>query len=341
MSIGSGIGSSLTFGAETTYGIAATTDHALDFDSESLVLEQAWTDPQGLAAGRQVTRAGTLLQTTRSVSGDVSLDFWNKNMGLLVRAMLGSSLTAPVLISGQAYRQIHQLGNAAGRSLTLQVNRPEATATGTDRAFTYPGVKVAGWELASAAGEQVKLSLDLDGRDELTNVALAAPSYPAGLETFQHHSLVAKLGGTPSTASGLVSVAGGTTLASVLNSVSVKGTNPLAVERYGASQTKNEPIQNGFSEVMVDLDLEFNSKAEIYDVWRAGTATALQLTWTGSSITGGNYLLDVIIPAMKFTTAPPNVDGPDLVKEPATLRMLADGTNAPIQIVLVSTDVAL
>lgn len=340
MGIGSGIGAQLGWAAEPAYGTTTTPTRFSDFDSESLHLEQQFTDPQGLAAGRLVPLASRRSQTSRGVTGSIGMDFATKAMGLLVKQMLGSSLTAPVQIAAStAYRQVHQYGNAGGQSLTFQVGKPQPD--GTVKPFTYPGCKVTGWEFGSSVGEQVKLSLDIDAKDELTATALAVASYVAGAELFNHNQLSIKIGGTASTASGVVSVAGGTVATTLFNSASVKASNPMKTDRHGTSVTKSEPIQNGMLDASIELGGEFTSQAEFYDQFRADALIPVQLTWTGSALDGSNYLLDVIASACRFDPVTANVDGPDVLSQTVPLRIFADTVNNPLQITLVSSDTTL
>lgn len=339
MAVGSGIGAQWGYIAESVYGTAVTVDKFTDFNDESLNLNQTWTDPQGLAAGRLVPLASRMSQTTRDASGSISMDFATKSMGRLVRQMIGSPVSTATLISGAAYKQAHTLGNAGGLSMTWQVGRPQPD--GTVKPFTFSGVKITGWEISSQTGELVKLSLDADAKDVVTATGLATASYVSGTEIFNHNQLVVKLGGTASTASSIVSISGGVTASTLVNGISVKGSNPMSTERYGTNQTKGEPIQNGMLDCTIDLDGEFTSQAEIYDVWRAGTITPVQLTWTGSTISGGAYTLDIIASAAKFETVEVNVGGPDLLDMKASLKVLADTTNNPLQITLISTDTVL
>lgn len=337
MAVGSGIGSQLGYKLESTYGTAVTVDKFTDFNEESLNLNQTWTDPQGLAAGRLTPLATRRVQTTRDVTGSVSMDFATKAMHRLVKLMIGSPLSTPTIIgAGPAYQAAHQLGNAGGISATFQVGRPQPD--GTVKPFTYQGVKCTGWEIASSKGELVSLSMDLDAKDVVTGTALATAAYTAGAEIFNHTQLVVKLGGTASTTSGVVSVAGGVTVATLLDSVSVKGSNPMANERFGTGTTKNEPIQNGMFDCSIDLEGEFTSQAEFYDVWRAGTTVPVQLTWTGAVVGSSNYKLDIIASATKFDPVEVNVSGADLLDQKATLKVLADGTNNPLQIQLTSDE---
>jgi hypothetical protein len=265
------------------------------------------------------------------------MDFAVKDMGRLIKQALGSSAVA-TLTTGAAYRQIHQIGSSQGQSMTWQIARSQRN--GTIQPFTLSGVKITSWEIGSQEGELVTLSMDAMAKDSVTATALATPSYSAGNEIFHHQQLVVKIGGTASTATGLVSVAGGTVLTTVVKGVSVKGSTPYS-ESYGTSATVQEPLQNGLLDATIELDAEFTSRSEIYDVWRAGTAVPLQLTWTGSTISGGNYTLDIIASAAKIWNDELNVDGADIVAEKPVFKVGSDATNSALQVVLISTDTAI
>jgi hypothetical protein len=337
MSTGSGVDAQFGHKFESTYGTAVTVDIFNDFNKESLKLDQKWTDPQGLAAGRLYPLIGRVAQTTRVVTGGVDMDFSTKSMGRFVKLMIGSSVTTPTLISGAAYKQVHLSGGLVGLSQTWQFGRPQRD--GTVKPFTASGIKCKGWTISSKVGELVNLSMDVLGKDLVTSTALATAAYTTGNEIFRHNDLVVKLGGTASTTGGVVSVASGVTATSVINGVDVKSDSPLS-ESYGTSTTIQTPNQNGMAKTTIDLDGEFTSQSEIYDVWRAGTVIPVQLTWTGSTISGGAYTLDIIASACKIADEDVNVDGPDIVGEKPSLIVGSDGTNNPLQITLISTDSA-
>jgi hypothetical protein len=78
----------------------------------------------------------------QQVARDVELNVGTRGLGLLFKQAVNSALSAPVLISGSFYRQIHTPSETAGRSLTVQFGMPEATAAGTNRALTINGAKI-------------------------------------------------------------------------------------------------------------------------------------------------------------------------------------------------------
>jgi hypothetical protein len=337
MATGSGLDAQFGYKFESVYGTGVTVDLFNDFNKETLKLDTKRTDPKGLAAGRLYPLIARNTETTRVVSGGVEMDFSVKSMGRIVKLMVGSTVTTPTIISGAAYKQVHQSGGLVGLSQTWQFGRPQRD--GTVKPFTGVGMKCKGWTISSKVGELVGLTMDMIGKDLVTSTALASASYLTGNEIFRHNDLVVKLGGTASTTSGIVSVASGVVASTVINGVDVKSENPLS-ESYGTSATIQTPNQNGMANTTIDFDGEFTSQSEIYDVWRAGSIIPVQLTWTGSTISGGAYTLDIIASACKFSDEDLNVDGPDVLGEKPSLTVGSDGVNSPLQITLISTDSA-
>lgn len=348
MGYASGIAAQLGFAAESTVGTQVTVDHFVEHAKAPFKLEQKWAKGRGLRVGGLAPRAARVVQTTRGAKGTVELDVPTNKIGLLIRHLLGSPVTAPTQIAATtAYKQVHYVGNPDGLGLTLQVGRPQVS-DGTVKPFTYPGSKIVGFELACSEGELLTLKLEVDAKDELTlattpaSNALAAASYVATTEVFRYIDCVIKAGGTASTASSEISIAGGTAIASLVKGFTIKGTRALATERYGTGSTKSEQKANGDFDITVDLDAEFNTQAELYDVFRAGTVVPLQFTFTGSLITGSNYnLFDIIVPGCKYQEAEAADNEQDLVGMPVSLTAFDDGTNALAQIKLISTDTTL
>lgn len=345
MAFGSGLASQLGYAAESTVGTQVTVDHFLEHKKADFELDQTWAIGEGLRVSGMVPRTARTAQTTRQAKGTIELECPTSKHGLLVRHMLGSPVSTATLVSGAAYKQVHQLGNAAGLGLTFQVGRPQVD--GTVKPFTYPGSKIAGWEISSEEGGLLMLSLDVDSKDELTLLttpasnALAAASYVAATELFNYTQCVIKTGGTASTASSEVSISGGTTLGSLVRKFSIKGSTPLANERFGTGSTKREQLQNGMTDIRITLDAEFGAQSDLYDVFRAGTVVPLEITFTGSTISGGNNLFSIIASATKIMNAKAEDNEADLVGAPVELKVLDDGTNNPFQIKLVSTDTTL
>ncbi|MGW0805948.1 phage tail tube protein [Nonomuraea sp. NPDC002799] len=341
MATGTGLDAQLGFAAESTVGTPVTVTKFVEFNSESLAWKPSFVEPAGLKTGRKFKRASRLVQSRKTVEGGFEMEWPTKGAGLLVAHALGSAGVPVQIAATTAYKQIHTPGGLVGKGLTIQVGRPEPS--GTVRPHTYTGCKVKSWEFKLSSDGTLVLSLEMDGWDEATATALATASFPTGAEVFSFQQAVLKLGGTASTASGEMSVSGGTTVTTVVTEMSVKGENPLATERYGIGQTgvKREQLENDFPTLTGSLSAEFN-RTELYDLLKNNTTVAVEFTLTGSLIaSGNNYQISFILPACKIKEAAPTVEGPDIVKMTTSFEGYDDDVNAPIQIKIVSTDTTL
>lgn len=344
MTTGTGLDAQIGFAAESTYGTAVTVTRFLEFRSESIAFQPTWLEPTGLRPGRKHKRVNRVVQSRKAVAGDVTLEHATKGMGLLWAHALGSSGTATQIGLTTAYQQIHTPGDKLGKSLTVQVGRPQPS-DGVVKPFTFAGMKVTGWSFSVTDGEIPSLTLNFDGRDETTATALASPSYTAGSAVFNFSQATLKLGGTATTSSGLIGVSGNTAVATVIRSVSMSGETPLATERFGVGNAglKSQPLENDTPTVTGTLEAEF-SQAELYDVFKNQTTTAIVLEFTGATdaiTTGHTYTLRLTIPAAKLKSAAPAVGGPDIVAMSTGFEAYDDETNAPFEVYIKSTDTAI
>jgi hypothetical protein len=346
MAFSSGVASQLGFKAETTYGTAVTVDKFIEVEEYGVAAEINWAVGEGMYSGGQYRRLDRTAQTTRSAKGSLKADVIGKNWGTLIKHGMGSSVGTPTVIAGSAYKQIHQVGSTDGLSLTFQQGVPQV-GDGTVKPFTAVGTKVAGFELACESGGFLNASLDLIAKDLLTltttpaSAALATASYPALQEGFTWNQAVVKLGGIASTGSGLVSISGGTTVTSMVKGFSLKHTNDLNAEGYGTGATFGREPKSKRATTVITLDSEFGTQAEFYDVFRAGTTKALQITFTGSLIGGSDYFVfDIVVAGAKIRNAPVEQNKDDLASHSIELEVGNDGTNSPLQVYIVSTDSA-
>ena len=339
MATGAGLDAQLMVAQETTWGTPVTVTRGYEFLSESLNQDITYTDSAGLRTGTTFKRTNRTKQARFSVGGDIEIEVPTLGAGLLVKNMLGSSVTTPTLVSGSAYKQIHTPVGMAGLGLTMQVGRPEPTSPYTVRPFTYEGCKVTKWEISLKDGGLATLKLTVDGQVESTATALATASFLAGAATYSFNQATIKLGGTAATASGETTITGGTALATVAKSITISGDNSLATDRFGIGNAgqKKEQLQNGMQTISVKLDTEF-SKTELYDLYTAGTAVPMQFDLTGAAIGAANFLFSVILPSCILKKAPPAVSGPDIVQMSTEWEAEWDETNPPIQVKIVSTE---
>lgn len=341
MATGSGLDAQFGFAAESTWGTPVTVTKFVEFNSESITFQPQFLEPTGLRPGQKYKRVNRVRQSRTEISGEVELEFATKGMGLLVKHMLGSSLSAPVQISTTtAYRQAHTPGDFRGLGMTMQVGRPEPSS-GTVQPFTYAGCKIPQWTFAVQDNEVPSLTLSIDGKSVSTGTALATASYTSGATVFDFSQATLKLGGTVSTTSGVTSISSGVAVTTVIREFSISGEVPMATERYGLGSAglKAEQLENDTPMITGSLAAEFN-KSELYDLLANNTTTAMELLFEGDAIgvSGEVDTLSIILPAVKLKTAAPQVEGPDVVQMSTDFEAYSDETNPPIQIMIISDE---
>lgn len=338
MATGTGLDGQVMFKLESVWGTAVTPDKAIEFDSESLTWTPTFIEPTGLRVGTKMKRASRLVQSRQNVGGDLALQFATRTMGTLVKAALGSSVASPTLVLGSAYKQVHFPGDYLTKSLTVQVGRPEPG--GTVRAHTYAGCKVTSWEFSVSDGETAQLSLTFDGRSEATATALATATFTSA-EVFNFSNVsVFKLGGTPSTAAGEISVAGGVAVPGVVRGFTLSGETPMANERFGLGNAglKSEQLENDTPTITGSVEAEWD-RTTFYDPFKANTTTALELKMEGSVISGTDKnTCHFVIPALKFKSSPFNVGGPDIVTGSVDFEVYSNEVDAALMWKLISAD---
>lgn len=353
MTVGSGICSQFGFKAEAAVGTAVTVDHFLKHVSvtgDGLNLMTV-TD-EGLGGCADVPTVDRTVVVGTSASRQAVINAGTKGLGLLLKQMMGSVAVATQIGVTNLYRQIHLNGDISGKSLTCQFSFPEATATGTNRPFTYNGVKITDWELAQDRNELLTLNVTLDAWGEAVGTALATASYPAASsaittnEPFRFSNFYAKIGGTPSVTSGLTSVASGVAVAG-LRGVSIKGANNLRTDAFygGGAGVKSEQLQDGFKGYTADLSADFASQTQLYDIFAAYTTVAIEFGWIGLVDVGAGSFgkLSVILPQAKLTKASPAVSGPGVVDGPVSIMAFSDpaGVLPACQVLYESSDTVL
>ncbi|GAA5076695.1 hypothetical protein HNP84_007324 [Thermocatellispora tengchongensis] len=342
MATGTGLDAQIGLAAETVVGTPVTVSRFHEIDKESLKYSPGFLEPTTLRAGRKYKQASRVTRSRITVSGEIELPVSSRGMGILFQHMIGSTAVATQIGSTTAYRQVHVPVGKLGLGLTVQVGRPEP-ATGIVRPFTYRGCKITEWEISLSDNDVLRLKLSLDGMDESTATALATASFPAA-NLFGFHQATLKLGGTAATNSGLMSITGGTAVATIIRELSIKGTTPLDTERYGIGNggVKAQPLENDIPTITGSMKAEF-SQVEVYDLFKSGDPVAMEFGLTGEPIgvSGEVDTLSFITPAMLIKEAPAVVEGPGTVMMDLSWEAYDDGVNAPLQIMSISADTTL
>lgn len=165
-------------------------------------------------------------------------------------------------------------------------------------------------------------------------VAAQTASYTAGTTLFNFSAGSLILGGVVTAPSGLWTTTGGLTAGNV-RSVTIKGSNPLKVDRWGlGSQVRSEQLENNWREYTADVEIEFQSRY-LYDVYAADANLTLDLQFTAP----GGAVLSVFAPvAFQNDGTQPQVGGPDIIILKLSFEILDDGVNGALQVVYTSTD---
>ncbi|MFI8962049.1 phage tail tube protein [Streptomyces sp. NPDC053493] len=325
MAIGSGLGAQIGIAAESTYGTFVAPTRFVEFTKESLALKKTTAQSAGVAAGRLMALSSRRVVTQREVSGSLEMEVTNKSMGVLLQALMGTSVTPVQQGVTTAYLQTHTLADTAGKSLTIQKGVPLTTGTVVDK--TFLGCKVTSAEFSCEAGQMLTSTWEFDGRDCDEGQTLATASYPS-MSPFHFGQLAVKSGtfGTETALDGV-------------RKVSIKVERPQATDRFYANNSalKAQPISNDLVKISGSLEMDYVATT-VDDLHTSDGATSLVVEFVGPII-ASTYAetFRIKLPAIRVDDAPPQVDGFQVVRPTFNFTALYDGTNA-VAIEYMSTD---
>ncbi|TXS30727.1 hypothetical protein EAO71_20240 [Streptomyces sp. ms191] len=328
MAIGSGLGAQIGIAAESTYGTFVAPTKFVEFTKESLALKKTTAQSAGMAAGRLVALSSRRVVTQKEVTGSIEMEVTNKAMGLFLQALMGTTVTPVQQAVTTAYLQTHTLADTWGKSLSIQVGIPMTTGTVTDKSLV--GCKIISAEFSCEVGGMLTVSFEFDGKNSDETQTLAAASY-SNMSPFHFGQMGLKTGSF-----------GAETALDGVRKVSVKIERPQATDRFYANSTalKAEPISNDLVKITGSIEMDYVATT-IDDLHTSDGATSLVWEFIGPII-ASTYAetFRIKVPAIKFDDAPPQVDGPGVVKPTFSFTGLYDGTNLTA-IEFMSTDVTL
>ncbi|PAZ15683.1 hypothetical protein CLM62_12870 [Streptomyces sp. SA15] len=328
MAIGSGLGAQLGIAAESTYGTFVAPSKFMEFTKESLQLKKTTAQSAGIAAGRLLALSSRRVLTRKEVQGSIDLEVTNKGMGLLLQALMGTSVTPVQQGATTAHLQTHTLADTAGKSLTIQKGVPLTTGTVTDK--TFVGCKITSGEFSCGVGEMLTSTIEIDGKDCDESQALAVASY-SNMSPFHFGQMALKTG-----------TFGAEAALDGIRKVTCKIERPQDVERFYANQSslKKEPISNDLVKITGSLESDYVATT-LDDLHTSDGATSLVWEFVGPLIAATFFeTFRITLPAVKLDEGPPVVDGFGVVKPTFNYTGLYDGTNMP-RIEYISTDVSL
>ena len=330
MAIGSGLAGSLGLKAEATYGTGVTPDRFLEVNSVSLKKDKNVAQGGGLRAGTFFQPGSRRVVTTSGASGSIELEVVNKQMGLLLQAQMGTTVTPVVQGATSAYLQTHTFADTLGKSFTAQVGVPDLT--GTVRPYTYSGCKVMGAEFSCGVNDILTATFDVDAQSVTDATGLAAPSYLTGLSPFHFGQMAVKVGTFGSEAS-----------VSGVSKVSVKIERNQKADRFyaGANGLKAEPVVAGWQAITGTIDTDFVDKTVFADRFASDSSFSLVWEFVGATIASTfKETFRITLPSCFLDSDTPTLDGPDVVSPSFGFTYQYDGTNLP-KIEYMSAEVAI
>ncbi|MER7814083.1 phage tail tube protein [Streptomyces sp. NPDC096153] len=330
MAIGAGIGATLGMAAETTYGTYVAPARFYEFNKESLGLKKTTATSAGVAGGQLMPRASRRVVTQREAAGSLDLEVTNKLFGLILQALMGTSVTPVQQGATAAYLQTHTLADTAGKSLTIQKGVPLTTGTLVDK--TFVGCKIISAEFSCESGGSGMLmcTIEFDSKDCDETQTLAVASYPA-VSPFNFSQMAVKTG-----------TYGAETALDGVRKMSLKFERPQEVGRFYAGQNglKKEPITNAQVKVTGSLEMDYVATT-VDDLHTSDGATSLVWEFIGPIIASTHAeTIRFKVPAIKIDDAPPVIEGFDVIKPKFAFSGFYDGTNL-VAIEYMSTDTTL
>lgn len=305
MSAVSALNAQVGFAEEATHGVVAVPSRFTEFNSEGITASYARVESNGLRPGRLHRSESRFSTYLEGAEGDLEMEVGSKGFGIWLKHMLGQITTAPGA-AGEVATHTATPASLAGKSLTVQVGRPFYTGA-TVQPFTYAGGKVTSWELSNSNDGNLMAKLSMDFATEDTATALAAASYPTGLETL-------------SWVGGAVTIAG--TAFDVME-CSVSGENTLKTDRryLRNNPAKKEQIGDGYREGEFSLTADFDSLTQrnrVAAATAAGASAEVRLKWEGKTLAGTTFPSLELVLAGRFDVFKANVGGPEAVTQEVT-----------------------
>lgn len=290
-------------GEETVHGTAVAVTRFPEFVSEGITASYARVESNGLRPGRLYRSDSRFTTYIEGAEGDLELEVGSKGFGLFLKHMFGSIATVAGAV-GEVSTHTATPGPLAGKSLTVQVGRPLYDGS-TVQPFTYAGGKITSWELSNSNDSNLMATLSMDFATEDTATALAAASYPTGIETF-------------SWVGGLVTVAG---TQFDVTEATVSGENSLKTDRryLRNNPAKKEQIGEDYRGGEFELTADFDSLVQrnrVASATAAGAMAEVRLRWEGKTLAGATTFpsLELVLNG-RFDSFEANVGGPEAIEQ--------------------------
>lgn len=321
---GLGFTAALGFGEELTYGIPGDRNKFLEFDSESIEVEERQIrSPSVFSTGWRTTRA---IQGAVRVAGDVVFSPQFEGWYKILKHTLGTVVsTSPDPTNAPTVRQhVFTPGNFLPTGLTLEIQKDPTTVAGGT--FLITGAKIT--SLALQVSSETLL--------QVTASIIARQMQSIGTSTTPVFSTKKLIPGT----------IGAVTWGAVAKDVSdfnVTMSNNLTADRqFLGSRFLKEPVRNDKFLVNGSFTSEFQSLEEFND-FRDDDRKELILDFVGDQIgsTAFSYRFKIRLPISRLVTATPNVSSPGPIMYDITFESYRSDSDVEIEITVVNEEVTI
>lgn len=313
--LASGLASQIGFAAESTYGTFVAPARFLEFNGSTLKYERERIESGGIRAGRRVLHRWAA--GVQRVAGDLEFELAPQGWGLLWNHVLGGT---DVITGTNPYTHTMSPGDLAGKSLSIQINKPGLD--GTARVFSYLGCKVTGVELSAAVNEYAMFTVSVYGNHLDTAQTLGTATYPTGLTPFDFTK-------------GSVTLAGS---GFDVKDFTLNIDNGLATDRHFIRTTtperSKEPLESNRRSITGSMTADFTDLTAL-NRFINGTEAALVLSFNAGASAQTTITMNV-----RFDGEDPDL-GQELLEQPLQFKAVSSTSDAAaITVVVVNADVA-
>lgn len=333
MGVGSGLASSFSVSAESTYGTRIAPARSYRHTAGSINRTQERPQGQGIQSGSYGQLLNQYVETVSGAEGTVAIDVPYSKFGLLLNMLMGGTVAPVQQAATTAYLQTHLLADSYGKSMTGQVGAPYRTGTVLCQEAT--GLKVTGMEFECEVKGILSAKVNLDGYKFDDTQTLATPTY-VDTKPFHGGIMALKLGTYTSE----------TAVTGLVRSVSMNIDRGMDTDDYtaGSSAKKSEPVLNDVTKITGSIlaDHTTAAKTALHDRVVANTSCSLVWEFTDPTAIASTYFpyIRFTLPSVTFSGDMEAADSVAEVKNSWNYEWRFDGTNLP-KIEYMSTDVAL
>lgn len=311
---------------EVTHNVPVVVDRFFEYESEGIEETEGRTEGDPLRVGSAFRRSDRFTPYFSGAAGTVQMAVMTKGFGFWLKHMMGGTAT-----TGPAetvvYTHTGTEGSLYGKSFTCQVNRP-LHPSGTNQAFTYAGGKLTEWSISNSVDGNLLLDLSMDFASVDTDTALAAASYPTGMDNFTW-------------AGGLITIGGD---AYDVTEFGMTVNNGLSVDRRSIRQNTAKKEQTsarreGSFSISADFDSLVQRNRAHADV-RADALASISATWRGPTLLGTTIYPEFTIsaPVGRFDQWSGATGGAEAISQELSGEIFYNGSNSPLTITYKSAD---